>query len=267
MTADLLKLECCSQAVKVWFAENELLLNADKSDVMFIGTSAQLCAAKSVTSVVVAGASLHPTDELKSLGVVIDSRLTFAAHALAVRRACNYHIWALRHIRHLLTLDVAKTLACSIVGARLDYCNSILYGAPMSTVSKLQRVQNSLARVVLQQPNRSHAEPLLRTLHWLPVKQRIRYKLATLTYRTRATSTPDYLSDLISARTTGTRMSLRSASRTLLTVPSTRTTIACRAFSVCAPVVWNSLPESVQSCDCLQTFKTRLKTFLFNSAF
>ena len=118
---------------------------------------------------------------MKSLGVVIDSRLTFAAHALAVRRACNYHIRALRHIRHLLTLDVAKTLACSIVGARLDYCNSILYGAPMSTVSKLQRVENSLARVVLQQPKRSHAEPLLRTLHWLPIKQRIQYKLATLT--------------------------------------------------------------------------------------
>ena len=74
--ADLLKLECCSQSVKVWFAENELLLNADKSDVMFIGTSAQLCAAKNVASVVVAGASLHPTDEMKSLGVVIDSRLT-----------------------------------------------------------------------------------------------------------------------------------------------------------------------------------------------
>jgi hypothetical protein len=57
---------------------------------MFIGTSAQLCTAKNVASIVVAGASLHPTDELKSLGVVIDSRLTFAAHVLAVRKACNY---------------------------------------------------------------------------------------------------------------------------------------------------------------------------------
>ena len=143
MKADLLKLESCSQAVKAWFAENELLQNADKSDVMFIGTSAQLCTAENVASVVVAGASLHPTDELKSLGVVIDRRLTFAAHALAVRRACNYHLWVLQHIRHLLTLDVAKTLACSIVGARQDYCNSILYGAPMFAVSKMQRVQNS----------------------------------------------------------------------------------------------------------------------------
>jgi hypothetical protein len=87
-----LKLESCLLAVKAWFAENERLLNADKSDVMFIGTSAHLCTAKNVGSIVAAGASLHPTDELKSLGVVIDSRLTFAAHALAVCKACNYHI-------------------------------------------------------------------------------------------------------------------------------------------------------------------------------
>jgi hypothetical protein len=184
-----------------------------------------------------------------------------------VCKACNYHIRALQHIRHLLTVDVAKTLACSIIGARLDYCNSILYGAPMSTVLKLQRVKNSLARVVLHQPKRSHAEPLLHTLHWLPLKQRIHYKLATLAYKIRDTSTPDYLSDLIPARTTGTRMSLRSASRTLLTVPSTRTAMASRAFSVCAPVVWISLPESVQSCNCFKTFKTGRKTFVFNSAF
>jgi hypothetical protein len=90
-----LKLESCSQAVKAWFGENELLLNADKSDVMFIGTSAQLCTAKNVAGIVVAGASLQPTDELISLGVVIDSRLTFAAHALAVGKACNYNIRAL----------------------------------------------------------------------------------------------------------------------------------------------------------------------------
>ena len=264
MTSDLQKLESCSQAVKAWFAENELLLNADKSDVMLIGTSAQLRAANGITNIAVAGASLKPTAELKSLGVIIDSRLTFAAHVSAVCKACNYHLWALRHIRHLLTADVANTLACSIVGSRLDYCNSILYGAPTST--KLQRLQYSIARVVLQQPRRVHAEPLLQSLHWLPIKQRIDYKLAVLTYKVRATSSPKYLDDLISNRVTGTRMSLRSASRALLTVPFTRTVCASRAFRVCAPIVWNRLPVDLQFCDCFKTFKSRLKTFLFRSA-
>ena len=162
---ELHRLEICSQEVKAWFLENDLLLNADKSDVMFIGTSAQLSASSSLSSVAVAGENLVPTSELKSLGVVLDNRLTFNAHVTAVCRACNYHIWALRHIRHLLPLDVAKMLACSIVGSRLDYCNSLMYGTSTSSLSKLQRAQNTLARVVLQQPRHTHAKPLLRTLH------------------------------------------------------------------------------------------------------
>ena len=70
MTTDLLRQQSCLQAVKAWFAENELLPNALKSDVMFVGTSTQLFAAKLVTNIVVAGANLPPTDELKSLGVL-----------------------------------------------------------------------------------------------------------------------------------------------------------------------------------------------------
>ena len=130
-----------------------------------------------------------------------------------VCKTCNYHIWALRHIRRLLPLDVARMLACSIVGARLDYCNSVLHGAPTSSIQKLQRVQNSLARVVLQQPRMSHARPLLKSLHWLPVCQRIEFKVAALTYKIRSTSHPAYLHSPLSNRISGSSATLRSESR------------------------------------------------------
>jgi len=58
----------------------------------------------------------------------------------------------------------------------------VLHGAPSGTIQKLQRVQNNAVRVVLQAPRRSHANSLLQELHWLPVEQRITYKLAVLTY-------------------------------------------------------------------------------------
>jgi len=96
------------------FAINELL-NAGKSEVMFFGTSAQLQSTLSVNVVTVAGSSLPVTTEMRILGVILDSRLSFDNHVTAVCRACNYHIWALRHIRLLLPDDVARTLACSIV--------------------------------------------------------------------------------------------------------------------------------------------------------
>jgi len=93
--------------------------------------------------------------------------ITRAEHSKLCERLYCYmlrHIWRVG----LLPQDVAKTLAYSIVSSRLDYCNAVLYGTPNSTTSKLQKVQNCLARVVLQQRMSCHAQPLLKSLHWLP---------------------------------------------------------------------------------------------------
>jgi len=146
-------------------------------------------AASGVNTVSVAGVSLPVSSEIKSLGVVIDSRCTFDTHVTAVCKACNYHTWALRHVRHCLPLPVAQTLACSIVGSRLDNCNSVLFGAPKSAITKLQRAQNMLDRVVLNKPRQTQSTELLQSLHWLPVKERIDYKVALLTYKVRHSST------------------------------------------------------------------------------
>ena len=262
--SNLSTLEICSQAVKHWFADNDLLLNADKSEVMLVGSSPQLKAASSINTVSVAGVSLPVSSVIKSLGVAIDSRLTFDTHVRAVCKACNYHIWALRHIRHYLPLPVAQTLACSIVGSRLDYCNSVLYGAPKSSIAKLQRVQNMLARVVLSKPRRSHSAELLQSLHWLPVKERIDFKVALLTYKVRNTSTPDYLNCLLTNRVINS-VTLRSSSKQVLHVPRSRTVCGARAFSIAAPTIWNKLPADVQMANSAACFKSRLKTFSFRT--
>jgi len=67
-------------------------------------------------------------DYVKLLRVTLDSTLSFDRHVIDVTRSCHYHIRALRHIRILLTLDTVKSLAIAIVGSRLDYCSSVLYG-------------------------------------------------------------------------------------------------------------------------------------------
>ena len=179
----------------------------------------------------------------------------------------NYHIWALRHIRHLLTEDIAHTLGRSIVTSKLDYCNAVLHGAPQKNIAVLQRVQNNLARVVLQRPKTAHVTPLLMSLHWLPVDKRIRFKVVLLTYKVMVSKTPDYLYRLISERTSSASMSLRSSSRTLLRPKFTRTNYGDRAFSASAPAVWNELPAYFNFSDSLNIFKKRLKTVLFDCAF
>ena len=257
--AGLAVLAACTADVRQWYMQNGLQLNPDKSEALVIGTTNQLHATTSpVTTVSVAGVDLPVADELKVLGVVLDKRLSLNSHATSVARACNYHTWAIRHIGHLLTTDLAVTL---------DYCNSVLYGAPAGSIQKLQRVQNTAARITitLQTTRREPAQPLLKLLHWLPVRQRIQYKLATLTYKIRHTTTPSCLSRHIQSRQSARQ--LRSSSKPLLCKPTTRTLFADRAFLCSALAVWNFLPADIVDCTSLAAFRTRLKTYLFRVAF
>ena len=179
-------------------------------------------------------------------------------HTIVVR-SCNYHPQAIRHFRHLLMMELAQTLACSLNLSRKDYCNAVLHGAPTGTIQKLQRVQNNAARIVLQAPRRFHAKPLLHQLHWLPVQQRITYKLPVLTYKVWSTSTTVYLHCRIAERACS--RTLRSSAIPLLDQLFMRTDFSRRAFRFSAPTVWNSLPQTVLISDSLSVFNPDLKLF------
>jgi len=202
----------------------------------------------------------------RSLGVIIDRRLTFESHISAVVKSCNYHLRALHHICHLLPFSTAQTLACSLILSRLDYCNAVLYGCSARAIGRLQRGQNYAARVVTQSNRLTPSQPLLQSLHWLPVQQRLVYKAALITYKVVTTSTPSYLSNLLTVHIPAgpTR---RSSTRPLLTVPYVASDFARRSFCFVSPTVWNSLPSDVQSSPSQATFKSRLKTHLYNIAF
>jgi len=167
---------------------------------------------------------------------------------------------------HLLSTELAVALACSLILTGMDYCNSVLYGAPSSSIQVLQWVQNNAARIVLQAPRRSHAQPLLHELHWLPIQHGIEYKVAVLTFKSRSSATaPTYLSRHIKACVS--ERTLRSSAVPLLDKPFTRTDFARRACRCSAPTVWNLLSETVISDDSLSVFKSRLKTYFFHKAF
>ena len=150
-------MEQCATNVSRWFTENSLLLNPTKTEAVLFGTGQRLRQVPSIQGVDVAGTSVKFSDDVKLLGVTLDSALSFNKHVTNVVRCCHYHIRALRHIRPVLTLNTAKTIAASIVGNRLDYCNSVLHGVSQSNIDRLQRVQNVLAIELLYR----HRRPLV----------------------------------------------------------------------------------------------------------
>ena len=218
-----------------------------------------------VSGIDVAGSKVQISSHVKILGVTLDSTLSLNKQVAAVSKACYFHMRALRHIRNALTDDSAKSIACALVGSRLDYANSVLIGASTTNVAKLQRIQNTLVRFVTRQRGRTGTTQALATLHWLPVKWRIDFKVTTLTYKLLSTGQPSYLVNSVSIYIPG--RSMRSTDARTLTVPRTKTVIGARAFRSAAPSVWNKLPVDIRNSTSLLTFRSRLKTHFFRLAF
>ena len=157
-------------------------------------------------------------------------------------KSCFYHIRVLRRIRRHVSISTAKVISTTLISSRLDYCNSLLNNIAKSDLTKLQQVQNCLARVVLRVPR---FLPSLKQLHWLPVTYLINFKLSTLTYRALSTQQPPYLASLLHLSNIH-RQLISSISQQLI-VPKTKLNMDKCAFSVTAPRVWNELPITLKT--------------------
>jgi hypothetical protein len=260
-------LQACLSSLRCWFAQNGLAINPVKSEAILVSTAqrAKQLTTSGLTSVSVAGAPVAISSKITTLGLTIDKSLTFSKHVQNVSRSCMFHIRALKHIRHLLSQNDANTLATCLINSKLDYLNSALYDTTVSNINSLQRLQCMAARVVLSVPHRTPSSHSLSTLHWLPIKYRIDYKIACLTHSVLTHKLPSYLFDLIHPYTPS--RNLRSSEQNLLSVPRTHLRLCDQSFAVAAPKVWNSLPLDLRNNKSRDSFRSGLKTHLYSLAF
>ena len=158
----------------------------------------------------------------------------------------------------------------AFVTSRLDNFNSLLYGIPKKEIKRLQRIQNAAARIITKTKSSCHITPILRQIHWLPILQRIDYKICLLTFKSLHGLAPKYITGLIHKVESSamSHRSHRSEEKNLLIVPSSRlVTFGDRSSSVAAPKLWNNLPADCRAITKLSTFKSELKTWLFKQAF
>ena len=258
--------EECINHVQIWMNDNMLGLNGPKTEYMILGKTSTL---KNLTKINLNlnGSVINPTKNVKNLGIMFDEELTMSDQVSSLCKTMFYGIKKISTYRKYMTQEVAEKLMVSLVLSKMDYCNCLLAGLPNVLIQKLQYVQNCAAKVIFRKRKSDHVTPLLKSLHWLPVKQRITYKIAMLCHKILKTNEPVYLRELL-IKPHNIRNTRLSADDTLLFVPRKNLiSYGNRSFEYVGPSTWNSLPRSLRETVSTLIFKRDLKTHLFIEAF
>ena len=260
------EMECTIAKIGDWMSSNVLKMNATKTEITIFG-STKLLPKVTTTSLKILGDEVPTKPKLKYLGVWLDESLTMLDHIKFKCQTAAYNIRRIASIRRFIDTSTAKMLASSLVLVHLDYSNSILAGLPKTSIHLLQRIQNWAAKVVLGRQRSDSSVEALKDLHWLPIEQRIDFKILCLIYKATNGLAPA-LSHLFKNKSFNreTRAS-QTGIKDLIIPRHKKSTFAARSISVYGPTIWNHLPLYIKSSVNFASFKSSLKTHLFRHAF
>ena len=150
----------------------------------------------------------------------MDKELKSKIHINKTVSSCTYILRNIARVRHHLTHDATKTLVQALVLSKMDYCNSLILGAPNYLIQKVQRVQNMACRIIVQSKKNEHITQYLIELHWLKIPQCIIFKILTIMYHCFYGTAPTYLQELVICEHSHSRLLRSNGSLRLPTVRS-----------------------------------------------
>ena len=114
--------------------------------------------------------------------VGLDLNMTMFAQIQYASRSVRYQLHNVGFIRKYLNHSATEKITYALISSRLDFGNALLFGLPHNLLTKLQKLQNAAARVVTLSKKHSHITPVLNSLHWLPLEERIVFKILLLLF-------------------------------------------------------------------------------------
>ena len=160
-----------------WCASNGLSCNADKTEVIHI--SSRYSNSEKIDKIRIGDTTIIPTPTVRDLGTTLDSHLDLGKHINNICKSASFAIKNIGRIRRYLSQSDCERIIHAFITSKLDYCNAILYGLPQIQLDKLQRVQNTAARILSKTKKSEPITPILRSLHWLPIQKRIYLQITT----------------------------------------------------------------------------------------
>ena len=165
------------QDTNLWMTANKLKLNNDKTDLLVF--TARHRPQPMLKSIYGGTDLVNASESARNIGVCFDNLITIEKQITLICKSAFYQLHNIAKIRKFISSEDCETLIHAFVSTKLDYCNSLLSGLSQSQIQKLQYVQNSTARLLTGTRKYDSITPILKELHWLPVAERIHYKIFT----------------------------------------------------------------------------------------
>ena len=189
-------LSACVADIKTWMCRNKLKLNEEKTEFLVAGSQKHLRDLNNV-SLSLGNSEIFPSPGIKILGVYFDCNMSMSDQINNICKSVRFQLRSVSQIRKYITKDACNHVVRSHVLSRLDYCNGLLTDIPGVQLRRLQRLQNWAARIIFKVGRRHDPSLLLISLHWLPVKERVQFKIMLLVYKTFHNQAPKYIDNCL----------------------------------------------------------------------
>ena len=260
-TNTMLSLQNCISDIQCWMNKNFLKINIDKTQVIFFGRYQEL----NLYSVEIKlGIKSFKSEEstVKSLGVILDSKLSMNAMVSYITKTCYNNLKKLQSIRFYIPEHTKIMLIKSLIISRIDYCSILLVNVAKTVISRLQRIINAAVRFVYKLRRSQSVREYVKRAHILPMESRIKYKCCITVFKIIHGLSAEYLTDMINPNIIN-RTNLRSGTDTLiLRKPGT---VKCIEHGMIEN--WNSLPKQIRHLRTIDIFEKELKTYFFQLAY
>jgi hypothetical protein len=257
-------IELCVDDIQQWSSSRRLKLNASKTEFIVFDRTGLFQKKTNNVTLNFGTTTVMPVKVVRDLGVLLDSNLSLKANISLITKSCFYQLRRLRQVKKHLDEDSLKMLIHALILTRLDYCNSILSGLPISTISPLTRVLHATARLVTGLRRGDHITPILRKLHWLPVEARIQFKLCVLMHGVFYKRCPKYLEENMTlCSDVPGRAGHRSSSQCHFVQHRTELKFGERTFTIAGPKAWNLIPLELKQIEKVDSFRKKLKAHFF----
>lgn len=206
-----------------------------------------------------------PSEHVRNLGVTFDCNLNFHKHISLLRKNCFFDLKRIMTVKQYIPKHSLSTLIHAYVTSKLDFCNILYNRLPANTTNKIQSILNACAKSITGAKKYDSASDQLKTLHWLPIAQRAKFKSLLFCHRLvhGDPSLPMYMKELVAVKRP--LVNTRSSQGVLLESKFTSRLVSAgdRMFACYAIDFWNVLPTKIRSMESFSLFKRHIKTFLF----